>query len=286
MRRVDRTPVFAATIGALIGLLSACSTAPPVSPAAAQAQNHTLDAAQAFARGDLSGARRDYGQALALHEALADTPARAAVLLSLARIASQSGQPDEAMALVLQVLAEGTGLPASTRATAHGRAAALDLAQSRPEQAVQQLDQADRLCAAACADAGALTVLRARVALSQQQAPRAIELAQAALALPALAVGEPPTLTPLAGAERTTALRVRGLAELSIGQAAQAVVSASAALRLDRELGLIDRVTPDLQLLAQAHRQLGHEDLSRQYQLLAERARLARGQLRGPQPQP
>ena len=99
MRRVDLTPVVAATIGALVWLLSACSTAPPVSPAVTQAQNHTWDAAQAFARGDLSGARRDYGQALALHEALADTPARAAVLLSLARIASQSGQPDEATAL-------------------------------------------------------------------------------------------------------------------------------------------------------------------------------------------
>lgn len=264
--------------------LSACAPAPTVSSTEALAASRERTAALAFERGDLDAARRDYRHALALHDALGDLPARAGVVLSLARVAAQAGRLDEARALVDQVLADASTLPVQTRARAHGRAAALELARAEPGLATLHLDQAERLCAPACADAGALTVLRARVALQQQQAPLAIALANAALALPALAAGDRPAGQ--AGAERANALRVRGLAELSLGRAAEAVVSASAALELDQVLGLVERVGADLHLLSSAHQHLGNADLARHYQRMAERARQAREMMRSQGPPP
>ena len=181
-----------------------------------------------------------------------------------------------------QVLADGTRMPGQILATAHGRAASLWLARSEAGPALEHLAQADRLCGPPCADAPALAVLRARLALLQGDAPRAAALADAALALPALAAatGVAPG-APQPAAERANALRVRGLAQLVLGRPAEAAVSGSAALEIDRALGLVDRVAPDLQLLARAHEQLGQEDLARHYQRLAERAEQARAALRG-----
>lgn len=269
-------------LGAAATALSACATAPTLSSTAALAVSRESSAAVAFGRGDLDAARRDYRHALALHDALGDLPARASVVLSLARVAVQAGQLDEARALVDQVLADAGTLPVQTRINAHGRAAALALARAEPSPAAAQLDQAQRLCAQACAEAGALTVLRARLALHQQQAPTAIALANTALALPMLRAAA--TAAGQADAERANALRVRGEAELSLGRAAEAVASVSAALDIDQALGLAERVGADLQLLATAHQQLGQTDLAQHFQRMAERARQARELLRSKVP--
>lgn len=267
----------------LLFFASGCSTKIPVSAASSQAQASTQRAAQAFSRADLSTAQREYQHALAIYDSLGDVPGRAASLLSLSRVASQAGQTAQALKLVSQVLADSASLPAATLATAHGRAATLYLAQQDTTQANQHTGQAITLCAGNCADAAALAVLRARIALQDKQPALAVQLASEALALPALAAQEQPTTKPQASAERANALRVRSQALLLLGQPAPAAASALEALALDRSLGLAERVLPDLLLLSQAHQQLGHTEMAGHYQGLAERARQAGQALNGQQ---
>jgi len=265
---------------ALALLLCACAARPPVSPAVTLAQGSAQRGAQAFARGDLVGAQRDYARALHVYESLGDTPGRAQALLSLARIAAQSGRTADALAAVDQVLADQALLDAPTLITAHGRAAALQLSQGNGQKADGHLAQAATLCAAGCKDTGALAVLRARSALAQQQHAAALKLATDALALPQLAASTPPTLQSQPSAERANALRVQAQANAALGQHQAAATSAAAALELDRALGLADRVLVDLQLLAAAHTAMGATAQARQYQTLAERAQAASRALR------
>ncbi len=270
-----------ACLTGLAALLCACAQKPPVSPAASLASASAQRGAQAFARGDMAGAQREYAMALRVHESLDDPAGRAAALLSLARIAAQTGRPAEAQAALDQVFADAPRLEPALLATAHGRSAALRLAQGDTDAADAQLGQATALCAAACPDAGAITVLRARVALARRQPAAALALTDSALALPALAVATPPTLKPQAGAERANALRVQAQARLALGQPDAAAASAQAALDLDRALGLADRVLADLRLLGEAAGARGDSAAQARYRMLADRAEAAGRALRG-----
>lgn len=265
----------------LMTLLAACGSKPPANNAAATfAQASMQRGANAFVNGDLSGARHEYTRALNVYESLDDLKGRAGALLSLSRIASQSGNNTEALATVNKVLAEPTSLDSTTLVTAHGRAAAIYLAQGNTAMADGQLASASALCGAACAEAGALTVLRARSALAQQQPAAALQLAGQALAMPGLAASSPPTLKPQASTERANALRLQAQAQLALQQPAAALAPASESLQLDRALGLAERVLLDLRLLSQAHAAAGAGDSARHYQLLADRAESAGKALR------
>ncbi len=270
--------------------LAGCAQKPVMPAAQSLAQASSQRGAQAFARGDLLTAQREYATALHIHESLGDTPGRASALLSLARIAAQSGRTADAVAAVDQVLADGPQLDLPTRITAQGRAAALQLSQGSTQKADEHLAQAGVLCAGTCADAGALAVLRARSALAQQRPADALKLVSDALVLPALAAVTPPTLQPQAGAERANALRLQAQAYGALAQPQAAANAATAALELDRGLGLADRVLIDLQLLARMHKAQGQDAQAAQYQLLADRAAAAgkalRGELRGELPAP
>ncbi|RYX92118.1 MAG: hypothetical protein EOO28_23300 [Comamonadaceae bacterium] len=273
--------IAAFLIAAAALALAACAQRPPVNAAVTLAQASSQRGAQAFARGDLVAAQRDYATALHVHESLGDTPGRAAALLSLARIAAQAGRPADALAAVDQVLADQAVLDVPTQVTAHGRAAALHLSQGDAAKADGHLAQASALCSAACPDAGALAVLRARSALVRQQPDTAMQIATAALTMPQLAATTPPTLQAEQNAERANALRVQAQAGAALGRHQAAAASAAAALELDRALGLADRVLLDLQLLAAAHRALGSDAQAQQYQTLADRAEAASRSLRG-----
>ena len=76
--------------GALLAaciLTCGCAQKPIVPAATERASLAAQRGAQAFARGNLDAAQREYETELRIHESLGDTPARAATLLSLARIA-------------------------------------------------------------------------------------------------------------------------------------------------------------------------------------------------------
>lgn len=262
-------------------VLVACGSRVPANNAAATfAQTSMQRGANAYVHGDLSGARHEYTRALNVYESLDDVKGRAGALLSLSRIASQSGNITEALAAVGKVLAEPSLLDSATLVTAYGRAAAIYLAQGDTAMADRQLERALSHCGAACPDAGALTVLRARSALAQQQPATALQLTGHALVLPALAASSPPTLKPQASAERANALRLQAQAQLALQQPGAALVAASEALQLDRALGLADRVLLDLRLLSQVHAAAGAGDSARHYQLLADRAESAGKALR------
>ena len=260
-------------------LLSACSQTPLVSPAASAAQASAQRGAQAFSKGDLGIAQREYTTALHIHESLGDSAGRASSLLSLARIYAQTGRREDALATVQQVLDDPVPPSTATLITAHGRAAALLLAKGDTKNSDIQLAQAAALCGSGCSEAAALTVLRSRSALLQQQPAAALKLASNALGL--LAVSTPPVRQPQVSAERANALRVQAQAYAALGQHAAAAESAKAALELDRALGLADRVQLDLDLLAQTYSALGAPALSQQYLTLANRARAASRDLRG-----
>jgi tetratricopeptide (TPR) repeat protein len=268
-------------VALLTAVLTACGSKPPASNAAATfAQTSMHRGATAFVRGDLSGARHEYARALNVYESLDDTKGRAGALLSLSRIASQSGNHTDALATVNKVLAEPAALDSATLVTAYGRAAAIYLTQGNTAMAERQLASATALCGAACPDAVALTVLRARAALAQQQPSAALLLTGQALAMPVLAASSTPTLKPQANAERANALRLRAQAQLALRQPEAALAAASEALQLDRALGLADRVLLDLRLLSQVHASAGSTESARHYQLLADRAESASNALR------
>lgn len=269
------------TSAAILCLLCACASRPPASQSATLASTSAQRGAVAFARGDLETAQREYKTALYIHESLDDLPGRAAALLSLSRIASQAGRPADALAAVNQVLADKAFLSPALRVTALGRAAALQLGQGAAQQADQLLAEADMVCAGSCADVAALTVLRARSAMAQQQPAAALRFANTALAMGNLAASNPPTLRPQANAERANALRVQAEARLASGQPQSALGALTEALDLDRALGLPDRVLLDLQLLSRAHQALGAGDVAQHYRVLANRAQVAGKALRG-----
>lgn len=257
-------------------VLAACSSKPPATNAAATfAQASMQRGSSAYLRGDLTGAQNEYTRALNIYESLDDMKGRAGALLSMSRIASQSGNNTEALAAVGKVLAEPSALDSATVVTAHGRAAAIYLSQGNTVMADQQLASATALCGATCPDVGALTLLRARSALAQQYPALALQLTGQALAMPTLATSNLPKLKPQASAERANALRLQAQAQLALQQPGAALVAASEALQLDRALGLADRVLLDLRLLSQAHAAAGAGDSARHYQLLADRAESA-----------
>ena len=265
----------------LVTVLAGCGSRPPaINAAAAFAQASMQRGANAYVHGDLSGARHEYIRALNVYESLDDVKGRASALLNLSRIASQSGDGTAALAAVGKVLAEPSSLDSATLITAHGRAAAIYLVQGDTATADRQLASASVLCSAACPDAGALTVLRARSALAQQQPAAALQLTGQALAMPTLSVSSPPTLKPQASAERANALRLQAQAQLALQQPVAALAAASEALQLDRALGLAERVLLDLRLISQAHAAAGAIDSAMHYQLLADRAESAGKALR------
>lgn len=259
--------------------LSACTQAPLMSPMVTAAQASSQRGGQAFLKGELAVAQREYTNALHVYESLGDSAGRASSLLSLARVYAQTERSEDALAMVQEVLNDPVPAGAATLITAHGRAAALLLAKGDTRNADLQLKQAAALCNPGCSDAGALMVLRARSALLQQQPATALKQAGDALGL--LPAFKPPERQPQASAERANALRVQAQAYAALGQHAAAADPAKAALELDRALGLADRIQLDLDLLAQTYSALGVPSIAQQYLTLAERARAASRELRG-----
>lgn len=273
MRHALTRALFVLPLAAALVACGSKGPAKPVNITAERAVAGTQRGAAAFARGDLGIAQAEYAAALRLYESIADTEGRAATLLSLARIESQAGRPQEALAAVRQVLAEGASLGNATRVTAHGRAAGLYLEMQDAASATAQLDAASALCGAGCGDAAALTLLRARVALARGQPDEALRLASGALAT--LAADS---------AERASALRIQAQAHAAAGRHDDAIAAAQQALGIDRSLGLPGRVVLDLDLLAQAHKAKGADAQARRFAELAARARAAGRALRGEEP--
>ena len=280
-------------IGALsaIFLVAACASSTGVKQQNAlinAAQNMERRAAQAYAAGDADSAASTYESAALVYESLALAEPMARARLSAARAVAEVGKPEQAMAIVRAVLSQAQGLSPATQIVAHGRAAALYLAQGRDlaqgsvpsavstttaasapylASATTHWQSASALCAQTCAEQATLGVLRARIDLAQGNASAAVQSASAALAVA--------QTQKAANAEQANALRVRAQAHSVMSQHAQTVADAAAALALDQDAGSAARVQLDLQLLAKAHAALGNADQAARYAQLATRAQAA-----------
>lgn len=258
----------------LAAMLAACSSAPPAKETSAMVQAaQTIErrAGQAFAKGEFDTAAGGYESAALVYETLALAEPQARARLSQARAMAEAGQPQLALPLVEAVLSSAAGantLSAELRATAHGRAAALLMNDDLP-RAQTHVQDAMTACANSCAQLSALTVLRARTQLAANQAGDAVASASTALA------------TAKNDNDRANALRLRAQAHAVQGQHSAVLSDAQQALAIDQNLGLVQRVGLDLQLLQRASSALGDTANAARYAALAERAKLAEATLRG-----
>lgn len=249
----------------LLAGLVACSSTPPAKVDSAMvqtAQNMERRAAQSFARGEWDAAASTFESAAWVYETLALPEPQARARLSQARAVAEGGRVDQALPIVLDVIEQSSTLSSGTRATAHGRAAALLMA-SDAASAERHVQDAIAACASTCAQLSALTVLRARVQLASNQAGQAGATAGQALAAAAN------------DTDRANALRLRAQAQAALGQHAAALADANQALALDQALGLPERVMADLQLLQNASTALGDAAAAQRYDALIARARSA-----------
>ncbi len=220
-----------------------------------------------YVSGDLNAAAAGFEAAATIYESLAMIEPQAVARLSAARAWGESkGGTERATALVQRVLADGAQLSAPIRITAHGRAAALLLAQGNANaeaatQASSQLQAAQSLCANTCPQASALLVLRSRLQLAQADAAAALASANQALGL-----------STADSTEQANALRARAQAQAQLGRHSAVIADASAALALDRSAGQAARVLLDLQLLGAAHRALNQLDQAQYFESLAARS--------------
>jgi tetratricopeptide (TPR) repeat protein len=256
-----------------IFLIAACAGSTSVKQQNAlvnAAQNIERRAAQAYATGDLDTATATYESAALVYESLALAEPMARARLSAVRAMAEAGKAELALAAVAAVLAQPQSISPSTQIVAHGRAAALYLAQGSATtltNANTHWQNASTLCVQACSERAALQVLRSRIDLAQGNAVAAVQSASNALALT--------QDSKAAAAEQANALRARAQAHSALGQHAQTVADATAALALDQDAGSPARVQADLQLLAKAHQALGNTDQAARFAVQATRAQAA-----------
>jgi tetratricopeptide (TPR) repeat protein len=236
------------------------------SAAEKSAQSLSSRAVAAYNKGDLVAAAAGFEAAAHIYESLALIEPQAQARLSAARVhAEQEGASAAAVLMVQRVLQDEAQLSSATRVTAHGRAAALHLVANNASAAQQHLQSATTACASTCAQAAALQVLAARVALAQNKADIAISLVTPVLA---------------DALERPNALRTRAAAYAALNQHRQALADATQALALDQAAGQAHRVETDLRLMAAAHQALGNAAEASRLEALATRSEQAQERVR------
>jgi hypothetical protein len=258
----------------LILLVTGCASSSPSGETASTnaltkaAQNIERRAAQAFASGEFDSAAAGYESAALVYETLALAEPQARARLSQARAAADAGRTGQAQQIIDAVLQAPAGLGSEVLITAHGRAAALSLANDVP-RAQTHLQSAFAACAGSCPQSSALLVLRARAELATGNAAAASNSANAGLS-----AAQNPN-------DRANALRARAQAGAALGQHSQVQADAQQALALDQDLGQAQRVLQDLQLLQAASTALGDTAAAQRYSALAQRAQQAAATLRG-----
>ncbi len=256
------------------------------------AQNMERRAAQAYMQGSSLASANLYASAVLVYESLALSEPLARARLSEARARAEDGQMDRALELVNRVLAQVAAntapMSSDTQVLAHGRAAALYLAlhdgsppsvantSDHLQKASAALQNAQIICRSTCLAQTALLVLRARIDLAQGNASAALQSATTALA----------TNLTEKDAEQANALRIRAQTHARLGQHANAVADASAALAIDQQAGSASRVLQDLEILALTHQAMGDTAQAMVFRQLVQSARLAVQALQRGAPQP
>lgn len=234
-------------------LLAACGSAPKVSEPALrqQAQETERDGARRYARGDYAGAARHFAVASQLQQSLDDPAAAARNQLHQARAELAAAQAEAALNRARNITHAELALDALLLQ------AQANLALGKPAAARENLAAAAASCAANCPQSASLNLLQARAALVDKRAADALRHAEAALKL---LQGKDET------AETGNAWRLIATARLAGDDAAGALPAAQAALDIDRQLALPEKIARDWLLIGDIRKKLGAGDTAPAYQ--------------------
>lgn len=241
MARLEFAPRRAALLIAL--LLAACASPPKLSEPLLrrQAQEAEADGARRHGRGDYAGAIRSFGTASRLRQSFDEPAAAARNALNQAHAELALGQAEAALNRARLITHAELALDVLLLRTQ----ANLTLGQLAPAQ--DTLAAASAACAASCPLAPSLNLLQARAALAGNHAPEALAHAEAALKL---------LQDKDEAAETGNAWRLIAAARLASGDAAGALPAARAALDIDRQLALPEKIARDWLLIGDIQRKV------------------------------
>jgi tetratricopeptide (TPR) repeat protein len=241
------------------GALSACGSTPPPPPEEVeQAAQWNQRGRKAFQAGDYERALGDYEKALALQRSLENLEGVAVELINIASVHRARREPALAHRALDAILSEDS-LPFAdhSRAEAATRKALLFLEADDATQAGAWLDRAQSLCRSdACRANGVILNLRARLALSRQDAAQASGYAQKALAENRRTDDR---------AEQANSLRLAAEAAVAQGDCRGARPHYEQALALDKETAAAPRILADLLGLARCAAREGRIAEARSY---------------------
>jgi len=249
VRRTD-----APALALMLVLLGGCasSSRPALEPRLRQqAQEVEAAGARRHAQGDYTAAARQFAEATRLHLSLDDGRAAARNRLQLAQTQLALGQAQPALDQAAQVRDAELQVPTLLlQAQAH-------LALAQAAAAAAALDRLASLCPAGCEERGRLLLLQARLAWAGGDAVQTAQRATAAL-----------PLLRARGEERETAnaLRLLAAAQLQTRDAAAALGSARAALAIDRQQALPEKIARDWLLIGDIQRRMAPAEAPAAYQ--------------------
>lgn len=236
MRRVDIPALL------LVFALGACASSPRSATEPRlrqQAQEAEAGGARRYAQGDYPAAARQFAEATRLHLSLDDGRAAARNRLQLAQTQLALGQAQPALEQAAQVHDDELQVPALLL-QAQAR-----LALDQADAAATALARLESLCPGGCEQRGRLLLLQARLAWAGGDAAQTAQ--RAAAALPLLrARGEE--------REVANALRLLAAAQLQTRDVVAALASAQAALAIDRQQALPEKIARDWLLIGDIQR--------------------------------
>jgi hypothetical protein len=250
--RPPRGVCIAATALAAL-LLAACGAAPKPAepPLRKQVQEVESDGARRYARGDFAGAALQFGAAAQLQVSLDDPAAAARDSLNQARAELAGGAAAAALDRTRRITHPEFALEARLLG------AQANLALNRAAAAQAELAAAEADCAAKCAQLASLKLLQARTALVERRAADARQYAEAALKL---------LQDKDEAAETGNAWRLLAAARLAANDAAGALPAARAALDIDRQLALPEKIARDWLLIGDIQKRVGAGETAPAYQ--------------------
>lgn len=225
-------------------LLAACGSTPKPNepPLRKQALEAESDGARRYARGDFAGAAQQFSVAAQLQVSLDDPAAAARDSLNQARAELAGGEAAAALDHARRIKHPELALEARLLG------AQANLAMNRAAAAQAELAVAEADCAANCAQLASLRLLQARTALIERRAADARQYAEAALKL---------LQDKDEAAETGNAWRLLAAARLAANDAAGALPAARAALEIDRQLALPEKIARDWLLIGDIQKRVG-----------------------------
>ncbi len=248
-------------LGALF--LVGCGHTPEMrSPRLIQAIEFNQQGEKAFNQGDFNLAISNFQESLHLNQSLENIDGIAVNQLNLAKVFQMQGNLSESHRYTDNLLSERIlHFSSGHLAAAATRKSLLLLQQHDLAMADHWIEQASVFCDEKCSLSGSILNVKTLIALERGDTAAAVILSDRALKGNAEA----------SRLERANALRLAGKARFMSREYAQSLSLLEQALALDKQLGLPEKITSDMELLAMAHAAVGDAQKAEEYQERAKR---------------